>query len=268
MSDLVVVFDFDRTMIEGDSDDWVVTQMGLTQIFNQLRRTLPWNSLMDRMMEELHSLDKTVEDIANCLRLTPFDSHMIEAIKSAHSLGCDLKIISDANQFFIETILEHHGLLGCFSEIYTNPTFVDANGKLRILPYHNSALAHHGCNLCPSNLCKGVVLNDICTSALGHGKKRFIYLGDGRGDICPTLKLVDGDYVMPRKNYPLWDRICSKPTLIKAEVHEWSNAEELEKVLLHLINTISINENCGGKNSSHPNSSKCQSKTRPFCSIS
>ena len=112
------------------------------------------------------------------------------------------------------------------------------------------------------------MVNDIRTSALGHGKKRFIYLGDGRGDICPTLKLVDGDYVMPRKNYPLWDRICSKPTLIKAEVHEWSNAEELEKVLLHLINTISINENCGGKNSSHPNSSKCQSKTRPFCSIS
>jgi len=67
---------------------------------------------------------------------------------------CDLKIVSDANQFFIEKILEHHDLLDCFSEIYTNPTSLDDNGNLRILPYHSDALPPHSCNLCPSNLCK------------------------------------------------------------------------------------------------------------------
>lgn len=44
--DVVVVFDFDRTIIDDDSDRWVVTQMGLTQIFNELRNALPWTSLM------------------------------------------------------------------------------------------------------------------------------------------------------------------------------------------------------------------------------
>lgn len=68
---------------------------------------------------------------------------------------CDMKIVSDANQFFIETILEQHGLLGCFSEIFTNPTLVD-EGVLRILPYHASTSSPHACNLCPSNLCKVV----------------------------------------------------------------------------------------------------------------
>ena len=67
---------------------------------------------------------------------------------------CDLRILSDANQFFIEKILEHHGLLGCFSKIYTNPSFVDEEGRLRILPYYDSTLSPHGCSLCPSNLCK------------------------------------------------------------------------------------------------------------------
>lgn len=67
---------------------------------------------------------------------------------------CDLRILSDANQFFIEKILEHHDLLGCFSKIYTNPTFVDEQGRLRIFPYHDSTLSPHGCSLCPSNLCK------------------------------------------------------------------------------------------------------------------
>lgn len=42
----VIIFDFDRTIIDDDSDRWVIVQMGLTHLFNQLRLTLPWNSLM------------------------------------------------------------------------------------------------------------------------------------------------------------------------------------------------------------------------------
>lgn len=72
---------------------------------------------------------------------------------------CDLKIVSDANQFYIEKILEQHDLLDCFSEIYTNPTSLDENGNLRILPYHSDALPPHSCNLCPSNLCKVLFLS-------------------------------------------------------------------------------------------------------------
>lgn len=67
---------------------------------------------------------------------------------------CDLKVLSDANKFFIETILKNHGVYECFSEIITNPTFVDKEGRLRIFPYHGSTLPPHGCDLCPPNLCK------------------------------------------------------------------------------------------------------------------
>lgn len=259
----MVVFDFDRTIIDGDSDNCVVTEMGLTSLFNQLRSSLPWNSLMNRMMEELHSLGKTTEDIAKCLKRASLDPCIIAAIKSAHSLGCDLRVISDANQFFIETILEHHGVLGCFSKINTNPSFVDEEGRLRIFPFHDLSLSPHGCKLCPSNMCKSLVIDQIRASVSESGKKRFIYLGDGSGDYCPTLKLGESDYVMPRKNYPLWDRICSNPMLIKAQVHEWSNGEELERVLLQLIDTISIEENIGTKDS-QLNSSDSQYQTVPI----
>ncbi|XWS69991.1 hypothetical protein CRYUN_Cryun03dG0010900 [Craigia yunnanensis] len=263
MAGIVVVFDFDRTLIDGDSDRWVVTQMGLSDLFHQLRSTLPWNSLMDRMMKELHSQGKTAEDIAECLKRTPLHPRIAAAIKSAYTLGCDLRILSDANQFFIEKILEHHGLLGCFSKIYTNPSFVDDEGRLGIFPYHDSTLSPHGCSLCPSNLCKGLVLDDIYASAAEGERQHFIYLGDGRGDYCPTLKLQDGDYVMPKKNYPLWDRIFGDPALVKAEVHEWSTGEELEKILLHLINThlintISTEQSVSSNNSSQSNSSDCK----------
>ncbi|KAF8406914.1 hypothetical protein HHK36_006035 [Tetracentron sinense] len=264
MAGIVVVFDFDKTIIDCDSDNWVVDEMGATQLFNQLLPTMPWNSLMDKMMMELHSQGKTIEEIAECLKRAPLHPRIITAIKSAHALGCDLRILSDANLFYIETILKHHGLMDYFSEINTNPSFVDEEGRLRILPYHDFTLSPHGCSLCPPNMCKGIVIERIESSVSAEGK-RFIYLGDGKGDFCPSLKLGEGDRVMPRKNFPLWELICSNPMLVKAEVHEWSDGEELERVLLHLINTISIEEN-SSNNYSQMFSVDCKFETVPISS--
>ncbi|KAL0014935.1 hypothetical protein SO802_002004 [Lithocarpus litseifolius] len=249
----VVVFDFDRTIIDGDSDNRVITEMGLTGLFNKLRFNLPWNSLMDRMLEELHSQGKTVEDIKECLKGTPLDQHIIAAIKAAHALGCELRIISDANLFYIETILEHQGVWGCFSRIDTNPSFVDEEGRLRILPFHDLSSTPHGCKLCPPNMCKGLVIDQIQASVSDSGEKRIIYLGDGNGDYCPTLKLGEIDFVMPRKKYPLWKHIHGNPKLIKAQVHEWNTGEELERILLHLLDTIPIQDKIISSNASQSN---------------
>lgn len=80
-----------------------------------------------------------------------------------------------------------------------------------------------------------MIIERIRAEASAEGKKRFIYLGDGKGDYCPSLGLSEEDYVMPRKKYPLWQLIFDNPHQLKAEVHEWSNGEELEKNLLQLI---------------------------------
>lgn len=71
-----------------------------------------------------------------------------------------------------------------------------------------------------------------------EGKKnKIIYLGDGTGDFCPTLKLKETDFVMPRKNFPVWDLINQNRMLVKAEMHEWTDGEELASTLLRLIAT-------------------------------
>lgn len=83
----VVVFDFDRTIIDDDSDRWVINQMGLTDLFNQLRTTLPWTSLMDTIMQHLHSNGITIDNIAQSLKTAFLHPNIVSAIKSAHSLG-------------------------------------------------------------------------------------------------------------------------------------------------------------------------------------
>ncbi|KAG0459796.1 hypothetical protein HPP92_022924 [Vanilla planifolia] len=239
MAGSVVIFDFDKTLIDCDSDNWVVDELGLTDLFDSLLPTMPWNTLMDRLMKELHTQGKTVDDIADVLKRAPLDTRTISAVRSAHAAGCDLRVVSDANLFFIETILKHHGLIGCFTEINTNPSYVDEEGRLKIFPYHDFSKSSHGCLFCPPNMCKSKIVERIQASPQATGK-RIIYLGDGKGDYCPSLRLDHGDFMMPRKGYPCWELIVNQPGLVKAEVHEWSNWEEQERILLLLIRRPSV----------------------------
>ncbi|KAL1339051.1 hypothetical protein AAHE18_U004500 [Arachis hypogaea] len=236
MAGIVVVFDFDSTIIECDSDNWVLDETGFTEKFYELLPTTLWNPLMDRMMGELHSEGKTIEEIVEILKRTPLNPRIVHAIEAAYSLGCDLKIVSDANMFFIETILKHHGVRNCFSEIIANPSYVNEEGRLRISPFHDYMKSSHGCSLCPPNMCKGVIIERIQNLLSTEGKKKFIYLGDGNGDFCPSLKLKENDYLMPRKYFPLSDLVSKDSNKIKAEVHGWKDGEELENILVHIIN--------------------------------
>ena len=65
----------------------------------------------------------------------------------------------------------------------TNPAYFDETGRLRIGPFHLKA---HGCNRCPSNMCKGKVIDNWVTT---KSYSRIIYVGDGSGDYCATLSL-------------------------------------------------------------------------------
>lgn len=89
-------------------------------------------------------------------------------------------------------------------------------------------------------------------------EKRMIYLGDGVGDFCPCLKLKETDIMMPRKGFPVWDLISENKKLIKGEIHEWTDGDELEHVLIHLIKSIIEDEK---SNSSQLVSVDCKLQT-------
>lgn len=81
-----------------------------------------------------------------------------------------------------------------------------------------------------------MIIERIQNSLDASGKKKLIYLGDGSGDFCPSLKLKDCDYLMPRTNFALCDLVSKNSNDIKAHVNAWRDGEELEHVLLYNIN--------------------------------
>lgn len=52
-SGIVVIFDFDKTIIDLDSDNWVVDELGFTDLFNQLVHSIPWNPMMVGIYNEI-----------------------------------------------------------------------------------------------------------------------------------------------------------------------------------------------------------------------
>lgn len=83
-----------------------------------------------------------------------------------------------------------------------------------------------------------MVIERIQESLAKEGKKKIIYLGDGAGDYCPSLKLNTEDYVMPRKNFPVWELISQNPMMIEAAIREWTDGESLEMILMGVIGEI------------------------------
>ena len=152
---------------------------------------------------------------------------VLAAAALAHEHGADLRILSDANDSYIRWILSALKIESAFSTIETNGSHVEA-GRLRITP-HQPTETPHGCPYCPPNLCKGAVIDRWREEHLGSaGPPRCIYVGDGNGDFCPCTRLQPTDIVFARQapHHDLLRRCHQNPDAVRAEVVEWSDADD------------------------------------------
>ncbi|KAI5064384.1 hypothetical protein GOP47_0021054 [Adiantum capillus-veneris] len=175
---------------------------------------------MNVVLQTLHSRGVSIAQIRQAVSSLPLPPETVSALKVAHALGCELYIVSDANTFFIEVKLAHHGLDALFTQIHSNPAWIDAAGCLHYDDFHGHALPPHTCPLCPPNMCKGIILKSIQEAAAESATLQVIYAGDGAGDLCPTLWLNEGDHVLPRQGYPLSKLLFQHQ--VKARVHPWT----------------------------------------------
>jgi pyridoxal phosphate phosphatase PHOSPHO2 len=232
----LVVWDFDWSLINENSDTYVVEQLdqsGRVWAEGQERLhkgRMGWTELMDWALGELHGEGCTEAQIGGALATIPILGGALDAVALAQEAGAEQRILSDANTVYIDRILSTRGLQSTFSEVVTNPASYDAAGRLRVRP-HQPRGAAHGCPLCPPNLCKGAVLQQwLDVSA----PSRCIYVGDGGGDFCPATRLRAGDVLLARQ--PPHDgllRSCrAQPERIRAQIVEWGGAEDAKGVAL------------------------------------
>lgn len=98
------------------------------------------------------------------------------------------------------------------TEIITNPTYIDDNGRLRVHRFLKSTQDPHNCtNPCTANLCKGAELEKIMAR---YGPlERIAYTGDGTNDFCPGTRLRQHDMYFLREGKSLDAYLKTDPKL-------------------------------------------------------
>ncbi|CAN0088563.1 unnamed protein product, partial [Hapterophycus canaliculatus] len=157
---VLVVWDFDWSLVNENSDTWVIQQLGeeLMPEFRRLRKEeqLGWTQIMNRQMRSLWEKGVSDSEIKWSMSRLPVFQRMLDAVCFAGRAGAQQAVVSDANEVFIEEFLKHHGIRGLFGKgVTTNRGVFTQDGRLDVLPYHPDEEAPHGCSLCPRNMCKG-----------------------------------------------------------------------------------------------------------------
>lgn len=223
----LIALDFDHTVVD-DNTDIVARNLlnsdKIPEAVKKLYKGSDWIFYMQEVFNLLHANGFSQEDILNAIRGIPETPGFCDFIRRmAQPPDVDVVIISDSNTVFINTWLEKHQLTESIREIFTNPAEFPAPGQpLKIGPYHQQT----ECSLSSVNLCKGKVLTEFL--AANPEYKHCIYAGDGRNDVCPSLRLSDRDLACPRLGYP-----CAKALQgdyadkMKAPLFLWETGYEL-----------------------------------------
>lgn len=202
----LVIFDFDWSLINENSDTYVIEQL-TPSLMDHLRSVYKseefgprqWTKLMAYMVHKMMTeYDVTPEKLSKCLRNIPIFRENLELLSLLVTRpDVEIRIISDANTFYISEILDELQLTPFISCVVTNPAVLvkqlDEVEVLEISPYHCSEKGTaHSCMRCNPNLCKGSVLNNWRRELELAGREgtRMLYVGDGSGDICACLELL------------------------------------------------------------------------------
>ncbi|KAN0090727.1 Phosphatase PHOSPHO-type [Tylopilus felleus] len=244
----LVVFDFDWSMADQDSDRWLFEVLA-PDIRRKMRdrsrepgHTIQWTDLVAECLLELSQPERGVQrhDIESAMRQIPFHPAMksgIQLLKAPTSLDTTIFILSNANTFFINTIVQHQGIQECFDTIVTNPAdFSDPVHPHRLVlrPRVDPSGPPHGCQVgCEDNMCKGQELTRYIETR-NTQFDRIIYIGDGSNDFCAVLRLRSQDVVLCRRFRGLERKIADErakgsASRLVCTVEYWSGAWEVEE---------------------------------------
>lgn len=240
----LVLFDFDETMINTNSDEAVLCAMPDQELPDWLKNSFReghYNEYMQKVLAYMREQNVSEESIRSAIvavQPTPGLLNLLQYLQS-HQQDFELVVVSDANMYFIEKWLERAGVRHLFRKIFTNPASFDETGRLALLPFHA-----HSCSRCPDNMCKQAILREYLMSRQkergGVAFQRVFYVGDGANDICPSLALGPRDSAFPRRDFPMHRLLLgmqqSQAVTVKANIVPWTSGEDIMDCLKNITN--------------------------------
>jgi pyridoxal phosphate phosphatase PHOSPHO2 len=236
----LAVLDMDGTIQDAVSDLVVRDLLNANLIsdeIKQLHKSTGFVKYMQMIFKLVHLNGVLPDDIIQAIKVIPEVPGMINCIRTLSIHNFDIVIISDSNTELIKIWTDHNNITPLIHSIFANPAAFNDKGLLELQPYHHQT----ECELSTANLCKGQILEDFIRSRKEHSEPvhyaSTYFVGDGRNDICPMLRLPFGGYACPRIGYycsnELENVIANKHYEMKAKIQRWSNGNDLLNFILN-----------------------------------
>ncbi|XP_003739908.1 pyridoxal phosphate phosphatase PHOSPHO2 [Galendromus occidentalis] len=228
---ILVAVDFDHTLIDANSDTYIVKLAPGKKIPEEIRKRYSpgsWTKFMRAIFRYLYECGVRPEQLLDCIGEIPLISGTKEWFKALNETGqYEVVVISDANTVFIEHILYTEGVRHLVHEVFSNYAQFDGNGCLTIQEFHHN----DQCKICAVNLCKSRVVSDYIDRRKKQGVnlQKVVYIGDGMNDFCPAANCKRGDLVLARMDSPLSTKLDERP--INAKVQKWSDGYDIYKYI-------------------------------------
>ena len=229
---LLVVFDFDHTIIDAYSDIHVnkLFPSDEERLIAEKNRS-QFNCWTDRMQEtfrQLHQCHIKENDYIQNMQEIPLTNGFSHLIEYLYSLpNSYLIVVSDSNLVFINTILKHYHLDHAFKDIFTNPAYFNKDDQCLIIEQYGQQT----CQTCPSNMCKREIIENYLRKKFSE-EVSVLFIGDGHNDICPANSLKKGDLVCARTGYRMAKVLKQQEELgekqLQADFFEWNDGKEIE----------------------------------------
>lgn len=252
----LIALDFDDTIVAQNTDlvaRDLLDPAAITDDHRRLYSTNGWTDYMQAIFCTLHENGFDSAAIRDAIRAIPEVPGMVALVATlVQQHEFDAIIISDSNSEFIDQWSEANGLAEHVLRVFTNPAAFDGDGVLRIRPHHQQT----ECALSTVNLCKGRVLEEFlrerhadAVQPVAYGQ--VYYVGDGRNDLCPTLRLSRVDLCCPRIGFWL-EKEMKKRAAAAAEggdlqcgLLDWANGEQLLDVIQQKVRQFELARGLG-----------------------
>ncbi|CAF1286279.1 unnamed protein product [Rotaria sordida] len=227
-----VVFDFDHTIIDANSD------IHVSKLFPSDEERLVaekncsqfqcWTDRMQDIFRQLHKYHIKENDYIKNMQEIPLTDGFKHLIEYLYSLSnSHLIIVSDSNLVFIQTILKHNHLHHIFKDIFTNPAYFNKDDQCLIIEQYGQQT----CPTCPSNMCKNEIIEKYCRTKFSQSIP-ILFIGDGHNDVCAANNLKKGDLVCARSGYRMAKELKQQEKLnikkLQADFFEWNDGKQIE----------------------------------------
>ena len=230
----LVALDFDHTVVDDNTDTYVMklsTGGVLPKEVEVKMKAGFWTDFMNEVFKYLHEqCHVRKKDYERTLAEIPLTPGFLDLFKffQENNRFIDCIIISDSNEWFIDFILELHGIRDVAERVFTNEAKFEQNSLLRIFPHHQ-----HDHKACPVNMCKRKVLENYIAEKKSQGVvySHIFYVGDGGNDYCPATILTENDTLFAREGYSLHRKLVKLQekgeSLVTCNVNYWKGGQEI-----------------------------------------